>query len=151
MLPEGGRFMSIGEVAAAAAYGKDAVAEALDSLHRGGLLDAAMSGNQRVFRLGRARELVGLVGSQPSRVENWPAVLPIMVGFLEAAELPSMPLMARAAEMQLRLRQWQPALARLGIATGGVGTGVDFLRDYEALTLRALRVWGGVEQPVPPG
>lgn len=146
MLPERGRFMGIGEVAATAAYGKDAVADALDSLHRGGLLDAASRGNHRVFRLGRGPELIALIGPQPSLVEDWAAVLPIAIGFLEAAEVPAMTPMARAAEMQRRFREWQPALARLGLATEALRTGRDFLREYEEFTLRALRVWGAVAQ-----
>lgn len=149
MLADGDRFMGISEVAAAAAFGKDAVAEALDSLHRGGVLDEAGARNQRVFRLGRRHDLVTLVGSEPDWQQSWawPIVLPIMAGILEAADLSETTSMARAADIQPRWREWQPQLARLGLVTGAIGTGLDFLRDYEAFTLRALRAWSGVGQP----
>lgn len=151
MLPEAGRFMGISEVTTGAAYGKDAVADALDSLHRGGLLDAATSANQRVFRLSRDRELAAFVGSLPARVRDWPVVLSIMAGILEATDASGSPDMARAADIQRRWREWQTALIRLGIITGVVGTGVDFLRDYEAFTLGAVRTWSGVELPAVRG
>ena len=149
MLADGDRFMGISEVAAAAAFGKDAVAEALDSLHRGGVLDEAGARNQRVFRLGRRHDLVTLVGSEPDwqRSWAWPIVLPIMAGILEAADLSETTSIARAADIRRRWREWQPQLARLGLVTGAIGTGLDFLRDYEAFTLRALRAWSGVGQP----
>lgn len=147
MLEDGHRFMGVSEVAIAAAFGKDAVAEALDNLHRGGLLEEAGARNQRVFRLGGERDLAALVGVLPERAQNWPLVLPIMVGFLDAAELPPMAPLARAADVRRRLRVWQPNLARLGVVTGALQTGVDFLDDYEEFTLRALRVWTGVTDP----
>ena len=89
MLADGDRFMGISEVAAAVAFGKDAVAEALDSLHRGGVLEEAGARNQRLFRLGRRNDLVTLVGSEPDwkRSWAWPIVLPIMAGILEATDL----------------------------------------------------------------
>jgi hypothetical protein len=152
MLADGHRFMGISEVAVSAAFGKDAVAEALDNLHRGGLLEEAGTRNLRVFRLGRRNDLVALVGRQPDwqRSWPWPVVLPIMVGILDASALPDMSALARAAEIRRRLRAWQPALARLGVVTGALGTGLDFLRDYEEFTLRALRTWSGVGLPAVP-
>ncbi|HEX4754426.1 MAG TPA: hypothetical protein VH661_01575 [Candidatus Dormibacteraeota bacterium] len=146
MLAEGHRFMGISEVAGAAAFGKDAVAEALENLQLGGLLEEAGDRNLRVFRLGRRADLVALVGRQPnwSRSWPWPVVLPIMVSILEASELPEMAPLARAAEIQRRFREWQPALARLGSVSGTLGTGLDFLRKYEAFTMRALHRWSGV-------
>jgi hypothetical protein len=149
MLADGHRFMGISEVASAAAFGKDAVAEALENLQRGGLLEEAGARNLRVFRLGRRDDLVALVGREPNwqRSWAWPVVLPIMVGILDASDVPEMSPLARAAEIQRRLREWQPALARLGIVTGTIGTGLDFPRDYEALTLRTLRTWSGVGNP----
>jgi hypothetical protein len=149
MLAEGHRFMGISEVAAAAAFGKDTVAEALENLQRGGLLEEAGVRNMRVFRLGRRKDLVALVGREPTwqRSWTWPVVLPIMVGIFEASEVPEMSPLARAAEIQRRFREWQPALARLGVLTDSIGTGLDFLRDYEAFTLRVLRTWSGEGQP----
>ncbi|GAC1344740.1 MAG: hypothetical protein NVSMB29_18560 [Candidatus Dormibacteria bacterium] len=152
MLADGHRFMGISEVAAAAAFGKDAVAEALENLRRGGLLEEAGKRNLRVFRLGRRDDLVALVGPEPNwrRSWPWPDVLPIMVGILDASELsdlPGMSPLARAAEIQRRMREWRPALARLGMVTGVLGTGLDFLRGYEGFTLQALRTWSGVEHP----
>jgi hypothetical protein len=148
MLAEGHRFMGISEVAAGAAFGQDAVAEALDSLHRGGVLDEAGARNQRLFRLGRRRDLVTLVGSEPDwkRSWAWPVVLPIMAGILEATDLSKTTPIARAADIQRRWREWQPQLARLGLGTGAIGTGLDFLPDYEEFTRGALRRWSGVEQ-----
>jgi len=145
MLIEGERLMGVSEVAAAAAYGKDAVADALDNLHRGGLLEAAGMRNQRMFRLRRSEQATALLGPLPDPRHSapWQRVLPVMAGFLEATDLADTPPMARAAEIQRRWRGWQPELARLGVATGHLGTGADFLRDYEDITLRALRVWGG--------
>jgi hypothetical protein len=152
MLAEGHRFMGISEVAAAATFGKDAVAEALENLQRGGLLEEAGARNLRVFRLGRRDDLVALVGREPNwqRSWAWPVVLPIMVGILDASELPDMSPLARAAEIQRRFREWQPALARLGVVTGALGTGLDFLREYEEFTLGALRTWSGVGLPAVP-
>jgi hypothetical protein len=152
MLADGHRFMGISEVAGAAAFGKDAVAEALENLQLGGLLEEAGARNLRVFRLGRRDDLVALVGREPTwqRSWPWPVVLPIMVGVLDASELPDMSPLARAAEIQRRFREWQPALARLGSVTGRLGTGLDFLADYEEFTLRAVRTWSGVGQPAIP-
>jgi hypothetical protein len=149
LLADGHRFMGISEVAAAAAFGKDAVAEALDNLRRGGVLDEAGARNQRVFRLGRRRDLIALVGSEPDwkRSWAWPNVLPVMAGILEAADLSDTTAMARAADVQRRWREWQPELARLGLVTGAIGTGLDFLHDYEAFTLRTLRAWSGMSYP----
>lgn len=146
MLIEGDRFMGISEVAAAAAYGKDAVADALENLHRGGLLETAGARNQRMFRLPGER-VPSLLQPLPDPKRSWPwqYVLPIMAGFVEATDIAEMPSMARAAEIQRRWREWQPALVRLGIITGHLGTGGDFLRDYEDLTLRALQQWGGAK------
>ena len=66
MLADGYRFLGISEVAAAAAFGKDAVAEALENLQRGGLLEEAGPRNLRMFRLGRTSDLVALVGREQS-------------------------------------------------------------------------------------
>jgi len=142
MLIEGDRFMGIREVAAAAAYGKDAVADALDNLHRGGLLDAAGVRNQRVFRLRRGKHLSALVGPLPDVKRSWPwqDVLPIMAGFLEATDLEQESPMARAADLQRRWREWQPRLARLGV-TDRLGVGADFVPDYQHVTLQALQTW----------
>ena len=149
MLADGDRFMGISEVAAAVAFGKDAVAEALDSLHRGGVVEEAGARNQRLFRLGRRNDLVSLVGSEPDwkRSWAWPIVLPIMAGILEATDLAESTSMARAADLQRRWREWRLHFARLGLLTGAIGTGVKFLQDYEEFTLRALRAWSGVKQP----
>lgn len=142
MLIEGERFMGVSEVASAAGYGKDAVADALESLHRGGLLDAGGVRNQRMFRLRRADELSALVAPLPDPKRSWPwqSVLPLMAGFLEATDLIETPPMARAADIQRRWREWQPVLARLGLITS-LGTASDFLNDYERFTLRALLTW----------
>ena len=114
MLADGHRFMGISEVAGVAAFGKDAVAEALENLQLGGLLEEAGARNLRLFRLGRRNDLVALVGPEPNWQMSWAwsIVLPIMVGILDASELPHMSPLARAAEIQRRFRAWQPALAR---------------------------------------
>ncbi len=147
MLADGHRFMGASEVAATAAFGKDAVAEALDNLHLGGVLDEAGARNQRVFRLHRRAELVSLVGEEPDwqRSWMWSLVFPVMTGILEATDLSEAAPMARAADIQRRWRDWQPALARLGAVPPAFGTGPDFLNGYEAFTLSALRRWAGVE------
>ncbi len=152
MLADGHRFIGVSEVVALAAFGKDAVAEALDNLHRGGLLDGARARNQRVFRLARRADFLALVGSEPDwqRSWNWPLVLPVMVGCLDAAELPEMMQLARAAELRQRLREWEPTLARLRVVTTSLRNGTEFLDDYEALTLRALRLWSGAGAWVRP-
>lgn len=145
MLLESERFIGVSEVADAAAYGKDAVADALENLRRGGVLERAGVLNQRVFRLIRKDELVAFVGSLPISEQSWPwrQVLPIMAGFLEATDIHQMSEMARAAEIQRRWREWQPVIARLGLITPRLATGADYLRDYETFSLRALRVWSG--------
>jgi len=152
MLIEGDRFMGVSEVAAAAAFGKDAVADALENLHRGGLLKAAGMRNQRLFRLGRGEQVAALLEPlpDPKRSRPWQDVLPIMAGFMEATDVAETPAMARAAEIQRRWREWQPALARLGVTTGHLGTGADFLRDYEDITLRVLQLWGGASPEHQP-
>jgi hypothetical protein len=145
MLIEGERFTGVSEVAAAAAYGKDAVADALENLHRGGLLEAAGVRNQRVFRLRRGEQVLAVLEPLPDPSRSWPwqDVLPIMAGFMEATDLVQTPPMARAADIQRRWREWQPELARLGLTSGALGAGGDFLRDYEDFTLRALKRWSG--------
>ena len=149
MLADGDRFLGISEVSLAAAFGKDAVAEALDCLHRGGLLEEAGARNLRVFRLGRRDDLVALVGREPDWQRSWPwqRVLPIMVAILDASESAQMPPMARAAEVQRRLREWRPALAQFGIVTSTLGSGPSFLVEYERLTLNLLRRWSGLAEP----
>ena len=152
MLVEGDRFMGISEVAASAAFGKEAVADALENLHRGGLLDAAEMRNQRIFRVGRREQLSAVVEPlpDPGLSRPWHAVLPLMAGFLEATDLAETPAMARAADIQRRWREWQTALSRLGIVTAQLGAGTDYLRDYEDFTLRALRIWSSAAAPVKP-
>ena len=144
MLLEAHRFMGISEVAALAAFGKDAVATAMDSLTDGGMLDAAGKKNQRVYRLRSKDELIAVVGATPKPVScrPWQQVLPIMAGILEATDVSEVPPMARAADIQRRWRMWQPELSRLGLMTH-LGAGDEFLRDYEDFTLRALRTWSG--------
>lgn len=153
MLAEGARFMRVSEVAAGAGFGKDAVAEALDSLSRGGLLDQAGAGNHRLFRLRRREELVTLVGPEPDWTRSWPwqIVLPIMSGLLEAADASPKAPMAHAAEIQRRLRGWQPAFSRLGVIPPAAGTGAQLVRNFEEFSLRALRRWSGVETAATVG
>lgn len=148
MLREVDRFMGISEIATSAAYGKDAVAEALESLQLGGMLNSATSANQRVFRLRNRQALEDVVGRQPAGAPDWPTVLPIMAGILEATDVVETSAIARAADVQRHWRQWQPDLIRLGVITGALGTGLDFIRDYELFTLRALRMWAGLSQPI---
>jgi len=143
MLPEGGRFVGVAEVALATAYGKDAVAEALESLQRGGLLARGGRAKQYLYRLVSEPELTALVGSQASRIVDWSHVLPVMVGMLEAADLPEMPLLARAIELQRRYRTWQAPLARMGMTSWPQALGEEFPSDYEQWSLRALRSWAG--------
>lgn len=151
MLIEGDRFIGIREVATMAAYGKDAVADALENLHRGGLLDSAGVRNQRVFRLRRGEQLAALVGPLPDPRHSWPwqSVLPIMAGVLEATDLAQTLPMARAADIQRRWRGWQPALVRLGFNTH-LGVAGDFLADYEQITVQALRTWAAASPPASP-
>ena len=71
-----------------------------------------------------------------------------MAGILEATDVVETSAIARAADVQRHWRQWQPDLIRLGVITGALGTGLDFIRDYESFTLRALRMWAGLSQPI---
>lgn len=143
MLAAGDRFMGIREVAIAAAYGKDAVADALDNLHRGGLLDvttATTAGNQLLYRPTRIDALLNIAGPLP-RIENWMLVWPVIAGMLELAETPETTPMARAADIQRHLRAWQPSLTRLGVVAVPPATGTDLPRTYERWSLNALRTW----------
>lgn len=108
-------------------------------------MEAAEMRNQRVFRLRRSGQVTALLEPLPDPKRSWPwqCVLPIMAGFVEATDLVETPPMARAADIQRRWREWQPTLVRLGVMTGHLGTGADYLRDYEDFTLRALRGWSG--------
>jgi hypothetical protein len=146
MLPEGGRFIGVTEIAVATAYGKDAIADALDNLCRGGLLARAGRANQHLYRLAREAELRALVGLLPARIVDWSLVLPVMVGMLEAADLPEMPLLARASELFRRYREWQPSLARMGMTSWPTAIGEGFPSSYEDWSLVALRHWAGPGQ-----
>lgn len=143
MLPEGGRLMGVSEVSLATAYGKDAVSDALDSLHRGGMLGRAGRANQYLYRLVRENELRALVGSVPEPKVDWSLALPVMVGMLEAADLPQMPTLARATELHRQYRAWQPSLARMGNTAWPQATGEEFLAQYEEWSLRLLGRWAG--------
>ncbi len=144
MLPEGGRFMGVSEVSLATAYGKDAVSDALDSLHRGGLLARAGRANQYLYRLVREDELRALVGPLPPQPKvDWSLALPVMVGMLEAADLPEIPPLARAAELHRQYRAWQPSLTRMGNTVWPQGAGEEFVAEYEEWSLRLLRWWAG--------
>ncbi len=145
MLPEQGRFMGVTEIALAAGYGKDAVSDALDNLHRGGLLARVGQTNQHQYRLLREDELLALVGPLPSRVVDWVLVLPVMVGMLEAADVPELPILARASELFRRYREWQPSLARMGMTSWPQAVGEKAPAAFEGWSLTALRHWAGQE------
>ncbi len=143
MLPEHGRFMGVTEIALAAGYGKDAVSDALDNLQRGGLLARAGQTNQHQYRLLREHELLALVGPLPTRIVDWVLVLPVMVGMLEAADVPEMPILARASELFRRYREWQPSLARMGMTAWPQAVGEEAPAAFEGWSLAALRHWAG--------
>lgn len=149
MLPEGGRLMGVAEIAQAAAYSKDNVADALEPMHRGGLLDAAMVGNQRVYRLVKQYEVSQLVGLQPTEFPDWTARFRLTLSFLELAEsAPSKPL-ARAAAIRRGFRGWGSDLARVGLVLPNLASDEALLGDFEGWSLRVLRQWSGAEADAP--
>jgi hypothetical protein len=145
MLPEGGRFIGVTEIALATAYGKDAIADALDNLCRGGLLARAGRANQHLYRLVHQDELLALAGPLPARIVDWALVLPVMVGMMDAADLPEMRVLARASELFRRYREWQPSFARLGMTSRLQAVGEELPAAFEEWSLVALRRWAGQE------
>ncbi len=74
---------SAADLADEAGYTKRNVAEALDALRMAGLLEAVPVRNQVRYRLGRAEELVRLLGELPSSFPRWRSTFRILERLLE--------------------------------------------------------------------
>lgn len=64
-------------------YTKRNIADALDALKDGGLLDSARVGNRLRFSWGRRRELCRLLDPLPRTIPRWPPIARVVAGFLE--------------------------------------------------------------------
>jgi hypothetical protein len=142
---EPNRHQSIAELASAAAYGKDNVADAIDLLRMAGVVEDTGAVGQRVFRLTRQAELAGFVGELPTRFPDWAAIFRVALSFVEFARSAPKEPIVRAAEIRGLLRKLGTDLARVGlVSTLRFATAEALNEDFEGWSLRALRLWAGV-------
>ncbi len=147
LLAEPTRFQSIAELASDAGYGKDNVADALDSLSRAGIVEEAGGRSQRMYRLTRHTQLAGFVGDLPTRFPDWPAIFRLMLSFLDFARSAPVEPIVRAAEIRKLLRGLGNDLARVGlVSTLRFATAEALNDDFEGWSLRALRQWAGLQE-----
>jgi len=67
-------------------YTKRNLADSLDALAAGGLLDSVRVGNRIRFSWRKRRELCRLIEPLPKTIPRWPPVFRVLVGFLELLE-----------------------------------------------------------------
>lgn len=148
LLAEPNRHQSVAELASDAAYGKDNVADAIESLRMGGVVEEAGAVGQRVYRLTRPAELAGFVGELPARFPDWPAIFRLTLSFVEFARSAPKEPIVRAAEIRSLLRKLGTHdLARLGlVSTLRFATAEALNEDFEGWSLRALRRWAGAAE-----
>jgi hypothetical protein len=121
------RRWSISELATEACYTKGNVAEALESLRLGGVLEATTEGNAFRFRLLRRSALENLAG--PSTESDASFLWPALIGWRITAhdrELSKASAIVRQVENAKFLAELEPVLARAGL-TGLRDNGVDEL------------------------
>jgi hypothetical protein len=142
---EPNRHQSIAELASAAAYGKDNVADAIELLRMAGVVEDTGAVGQRVYRLTKQAELAGFVGELPTRFPDWAAIFRVTLTFVEFARSAPKEPIVRAAEIRGLLRKLGTDLARVGlVSTLRFATAEALNEDFEGWSLRALRLWAGV-------
>ncbi len=148
LLAEPNRHQSVAELASDAAYGKDNVADAIESLRMAGVVEEAGAVGQRMYRLTRPAELAGFVGELPARFPDWPAIFRLTLGFVEFARAAPREPIVRAAEIRSLLRKvGTDDLARVGlVSTLRFATAEALNEDFEGWSLRALRQWAGAAE-----
>jgi len=146
LLAEPNHHQSVAELASDAAYGKDNVADAIESLRMAGVVEEAGAVRQRMYRLTRPAELAGLVGELPARFPDWPAIFRLTLSFVEFARAAPREPIVRAAEIRSLLRKLgTDDLARVGLlSTLRFATAEALNEDFEGWSLRALRLWAGL-------
>jgi DNA-binding transcriptional ArsR family regulator len=138
---------SAAELAVGAAYGKIAVAQALDTLVAGGLVEAQVRGNQHQYRLSRPAELVALIGGTPSTFPDWIAIFAVARRILDFAESPAQEPLARAASIRRLLREINANLSRLGMADSlPSATDITLNQDFDSWALGLLHKWAGTAE-----
>lgn len=120
------------DLAADVSYTKRNVAEELEALRMGGLLDVAAVGNQNRYRLTRAREMTELLGTLPILSPRWPELVRVLLGALQLAErLPKMNERARLVEVDSFLRSRSSDMRRSGLAPPRPSGPQDLVAEYE--------------------
>lgn len=105
------------ELASDACYTKRNVAEELEAMRLGGLLDVVVAGNQHRYRLARRAGLADFVGALPTVFPRWPEVVRVLVGaLLLARRLPRISQRARLVEVDAFLRSRAADLRRAAVA-----------------------------------
>lgn len=141
------RFVGSLELTMNAAYGKDNIADTLDFLARAGIaVEARLTagGNQRVFRLDQASELVKALRQWATVPQpRWDARFRVIVSLIEFASSSAYEAAARAASIQRLLRTLQSDLRWLGTFPT-LRQGVDAVNeDFDNWAIRLLRQWAG--------
>jgi hypothetical protein len=152
LLDQPDRFVGSLELSMKAAYRKDNIADTLDLLSRAGLVvETTMTptGNQRVFRLDQASELVkALLQWSIVPQQRWDACFRVIVSLVEFASSSVERAAPRAANIQGLLRTLQSDLRWLGTFPA-LRLGVDAVNeDFDNWALRALRGWARAPEPV---
>jgi hypothetical protein len=154
MLGEPQRFLGVSELASAAAFGRDNVADAVEMMVRAGLVRERGVGGRRQYQLAKrdAWEAADqdpwaeLVGPLPETFPDWAARFRLMLAVLEFAELDSSDPLLRAAEIMRFRREHAQDLARnsvvLAIRQPGP-SGEEPSSDFQDQSLRVLRHWYG--------
>jgi hypothetical protein len=159
LLADRRRFLSVSELAADAAFGRDNVADALEMMARAGIVRERGTGGWRQYQLAKRDELPpmrdhdpweALLGPMPRSFPDWAARFRIMLAVLEFAHAEVPDPLIRAAEVARFQRENALDIARNGIVFNirqPGPSGEEPSRDFEEQSLLLLRAWSAEAQP----
>lgn len=146
MIAEPARSQSVADLSDATGYGKDNVAESLFLMARAGVVQADAEANRRRFKLVDPNQFAGFIGGLPSTRKDWTAVFKIMLRVIDFAKSAPEETMSRAVEVTRLVRELEPELAKVGLASGTrLAAAEARASDFEGWALGLFREWAGQE------
>jgi hypothetical protein len=126
-----GAAASAAELVPDVGYTKRNVADALEALRAGGLLEVAPWRNQLRYHLARAEDLVGLVGDVPASFPRWRFLLRVLARVLETARtVERVPRRARAVEIDKAVHGMAEDLRAAGLSSPRPRPGGDVEGEF---------------------
>lgn len=129
-----GRYHEVtaAELAEDVNFTKRNVAEELEALQMGGLLDLSTVRNQHVYRLRRGAELEDLVQPLPATSPRWPELVRILVATMELTErLPELDERVQLVEVDSFLRSHRDDLRRASLTVPQTATRTELVSRFE--------------------